>query len=53
MPVEEFLDESLPNPPGYVGIEEELETAGVEYGKVDFDSVPNSPKREEKCIADL
>ena len=53
MPVQEFLDEFFPNSPNSTGIDQELKQEGVEYSKIDFDSIPHAPNSEERVCRGL
>ena len=53
MPVQEFLNEFFPIPPGSVGTETELSENGVEYDKINFASIPDSLNREDEMCGGL
>ena len=53
MPVQEFLDEFFPNSPNSTGIDQELKQEGIEYKKIDFDSIPHAPNSEEHMYRGL
>ena len=52
MPVDEFLDAFFPRSDS-LDIRTQLENAGVDHNKIDFTSIPESPKGEEEMYDGL
>lgn len=52
MPVEDFLNEFFPCS-GSMDLDQEFEEEGIAYKDINFDSVPDSPDRENEMYAGL